>query len=85
MQGASGVVAYHCSQASRALGGMVVSSHSLSRKYTSSAYTSARARTCAQAVTPSGEGERSRQWLMALSMSVMWMLGMEGRATGPGA
>ena len=31
MQGASGVVSYHCSQARWALAGMVASSHSVSR------------------------------------------------------
>jgi hypothetical protein len=30
--------------------------------------------------TPSGEGFWARQWLMAASMSVMWMLGMGRRA-----
>ena len=76
--GVSGVLAYQASQASRAAAGRVCSSASVSRKYTSSAYTSASARRGAASDTPSGEGERSRQWLIAASMSEMWMPAMGG-------
>jgi hypothetical protein len=34
---------------------------------------------------PSGDGLRARQWLMALSMSVMWMPAMGGESIAPGA
>ena len=76
MQGASGVLSYQASQACLARAGIVGSSHSGSRPYTISAYTSASARTSGQAVMPSGEGERLRHQLMAASMSVMWMPAM---------
>ena len=79
MQGVSAVVWYQASQASRAATGSVASSASLSRKYTNRAYTSASARSGALRLTPSGDGARSRQWLMAASMSVMWMPGMGRR------
>ena len=79
MQGVSGVVSNQASQAWRAPSGRVASSASLSRKYTISAYTSANARSSGTSDRPSGEGERSRQWLIAASMSVMWMPAMGAR------
>ena len=77
MQGVSGVVSYQPSQASRASSGRQASSTVSSWRYTISAYTSASACTCGARAMPALEGKRWRQWLMAASMSVMWMAVMK--------
>ena len=76
MQGVSGVVSYQACQACQAASGRLNSSASSSWKYTIRAYTSASARNSGASTTPSGEGFLARQWLMAASMSVMWIPAM---------
>ena len=77
MQGVSGVVSYQPSQASRASSGRQASYTVSSWRYTISAYTSASACTGGAKAMPALEGKRWRQWLMAASMSVMWMAVMK--------
>ena len=76
MHGVSGVVSYQASQAARAGAGRLCSSVSSWWRYTMSAYTSPSALISGASAAPAVAGARSRQWLMAASMSVMWMAAM---------
>jgi len=78
IHGVSGVLAYQSCQACAAAKGKLTSSAKSCRWYTIRPYTSAKARNSGGKATPSADGFLLRQWLMAASMSVMWMPAMLG-------